>query len=157
MYAAVLFAKARPISMTDYANWTYQGVLLARHMRGLGDTAHLLKTYPVPNSAATLGIGLLALMLPWVTAAKLWLCLQMAMTFVAIRHLARTIHATGALWFVLPQAAFLGVNWWYGFVNFELGLAWVLLVASMLLRRVRGHPGCDGTLGVVFVLTSLRT
>lgn len=139
--------------MTDYANWTYQGALLARHMRGLPDTAHLLKTYPVPNSAATLGIGLLAVVMSWVVAAKLWLCLQLAVTFVAIRHLARTIDAANALWFVLPQAVFLSVNWWYGFVNFELGLAWVLLMASMLLRRVQGHPGDDWTLGVVLVLT----
>ncbi len=151
-YAVVLFAHSAPPSMADYANWTYQGVLLARHLRGVPDAEHVLKTYPVPNSAATLGIGFLALFLPWALAAKVWLCVQMGVTFAAIRHLARTIGASGAVWWIVPQAAFLGVNWWYGFVNFELGLAWVLLMASMLLRRVYGEPGGDSTLGVVLVL-----
>jgi hypothetical protein len=139
--------------MTDYANWTYQGLLLARHLHGIPDSTHLLKAYPVPNSAATLGIGFFALFLPWMVAAKVWLCVQMALTFAAMRHVARTVGASGAVWWILPQAAFFGVNWWYGFVNFELGLAWVLLTASILLRRLQGEPGRDWTLGVVLVLT----
>ncbi len=151
-YAMVLFAQSAPPSMADYANWTYQGVLLARHLRGVPDAEHVLKTYPVPNSAATLGIGFLALFLPWALAAKVWLCVQMGVTFAAIRRLARTTGASGAVWWIVPQAAFLGVNWWYGFVNFELGLAWVLLMASMLLRRVRGEQVREWTVGVVLVL-----
>jgi hypothetical protein len=152
LHAVVLLRRSAPPSMTDYANWTYQGVLLARHLKGIPDAAHVLKAYPVPNSAATLGIGLLALGLPWAIAAKVWLCVQMGLTFWAIRHLARTVGASGAVWWIVPQTAFLGLNWWYGFVNFELGLAWVLLMASMLLRRVRGEPDSDWPLGVMLVL-----
>ncbi len=138
--------------MTDYANWTYQGVLLARHLHDLTDPLHLLKSYPVPNSAATLGIGLLAFFLPWTIAAKLWLCIQMGITFAAIRQLAHTIGATGAVWWIVPQAVFLSVNWWYGFVNFELGLAWVLLMASFLLRRVQDGQRPAWPLGLLLVL-----
>jgi len=152
LYVVMLFGRSAPPSMTDYANWTYQGVLLARHLKGIPDAAHVLKTYPVPNSAATLGIGLIALVLPWAIAAKVWLCVQIGLTFWAIRHLARTVGANGAVWWIVPQAAFFGVNWWYGFVNFELGLAWVLLIASMLLRRVQGGRGRDWMLGGVLVL-----
>jgi hypothetical protein len=151
-YAGLLFAHASAPSMTDYANWTYQGVLLARHLHGLADPAHALKHYPVPNSAATLGIGLLTLLLPWMAAAKTWLCLQMLISFLALRHLSRTLRAHVAVWFFAPQAIFLGVNWWYGFVNFELGLAWVLLMASLLLRSGRGERGHDGILGVLLVV-----
>ena len=152
LYAVVLFAHKTPPSMTDYANWTYQGVLLARHLHGIADPTHLLKPYPVPNSAATLGIGLFASILPRMIAAKLWLCIQMAVTYAAIRHFAQTISASGAVWWILPQAAFLSVNWWYGFVNFELGLAWVLLMASMLLRRVPDEPARNNTIGLLLVL-----
>ncbi len=151
LYAAVLFAQRGAPRMTDLANWAYQGVLLARHLRGIPDAAHALKAYPVPNSAATLGMGVLALTLPWKIAVKVWLCAQMGVTFAAIRHLARTIGASGAVWWIVPQTAFFGVNWWYGFINFELGLAWVLLMASMLLRRARGEQGRDWTLGLVLV------
>jgi hypothetical protein len=154
-YAVVLFAHSVPPSMADYANWTYQGVLLARHITGFTDASHLLKPYPVPNSAATLGIGFFALFLPWVIAAKAWLCVQLLVTWYALRHLASTLGASAAVWSIVPQAAFLGVNWWYGFVNFELGIAWVLLTASLLLRRVRGVGGRDAWIGVVLVLAFL--
>ncbi len=152
LYAAIVLLCRGVPRMTDYANWTYQGVLLARHLRGMQDAAHALKGYPVPNSAATLGIGLFALVLPWTAAAKVWLCVQMGVTFGAIRHLARTLRTSAAVWWIVPQTAFFGANWWYGFVNFELGLAWVLLMASMLLRRVNGERGREGTIGVVLVL-----
>jgi hypothetical protein len=152
-YAVVLFAHREAPGMTDYANWTYQGVLLARHLRGLPDPAHLLKPYPVPNSLATLGIGVLALVLPWLIAAKFWLCLQMLAMFAALRHLARTINAS--VWLVVPQAVFLGVNWWYGFVNFELGCAWILLLASLLMRRVDAGRARDWPIGVLLLLTFL--
>jgi hypothetical protein len=153
VYAFALFTFHDAPSMTDYANWTYQGVLLARHLQGFADTAHVLKTYPVPNSACTLGIGLLTLVMPWMIAAKTWLCVQMAISLLALRHLARTVGACGAVWIIVPQAVFLGVNWWYGFVNFQLGVAWVLLMASLLLRRARGEAGKDWQIGLVLVVT----
>ena len=151
-YAVVLFTHSSPPSMTDYANWTYQGVLLQRHLLGFRDAAHVLKHYPVPNSAATLGIGLLALVFPWIVAAKLWLCVQMMISFLALRQLARTVQATAAVWFIVPQAVFLGVNWWYGFVNFELGLAWVMLMAALLWRRARGDDERAWALGLILML-----
>ena len=151
-YAAAIFERRFPPSMTDYANWTYQGVLLARRLHGFADAAHALKPYPVPNSAATVGIGLLAFFLSWQVAAKLWLCVQMCITWVAIKHLARTIHAGGAVWAILPQTVLLGVNWWYGFMNFQLALAWTLLVASMLLRRADEDREREWPIGLLLVL-----
>ena len=72
----------------------------------------------MPNSAATLGVGMLALFLPWMLAAKLWLWVQMAFSFLALRQLASAVNASASVWFIVPPAAFLGVNWWYGFLNF---------------------------------------
>ena len=154
VYAAMLFALPKPPSLTDYANWTYQGVLLRDHLLGRPDALHALKPYPVPNSAATLGIGVLALALPWTLAAKVWLCAQWALSFAALRHLARTIQAGALMWFILPQAVFFNVNLWYGFVNFQLGLCWVLLMASLLLRRIRSVTSSrgDGILGLILLL-----
>ena len=140
-YAVILFAHRGPPSLTDYANWTYQGVLLRDHLLGRPDVAHVLKRYPVPNSAVTVGIGVLALVLPWMIAAKVWLCLQLGVSWVALRHLLRTGGGGAATWVVVPQAVFLNVNLWYGFVNFQLGICWVMLMASLLLRRVRGDGG----------------
>ena len=150
-YAVMLFAHRDSPSMTDYADWTYQGALLTRHLLGQADPAHGLKPYPVPNSAATFGVGLLALALPWAVAAKVWLCAQMAFCWFTLRELARAAGARAGVWIVAPQALFLGVNWWYGFINFQLGIAWVLLLAAMLLRRSRGEAWSDWKLGSVLV------
>lgn len=137
VYCLLLLTHTAPPSLTDYANWTYQGVLLRGHLLGLPDAAHWLKLYPVPNSAATIAIGLLSVLLPWKIAANLWLCLQLLISFLAIRHLMRTTGGSAALWFIAPAALFLNVNFWYGFVNFELGVCWMILVASLLLRMDR--------------------
>ena len=154
-YGLVLWLHPAPPSMTDYANWTYQGVLLRNHLLGVADASHVLKRYPVPNSAATVGIGLLALLLPWVAAAKTWLCLQLLASFLCLRHLQQSLAATQEsepAWFIVPGAVFLNVNLWFGFVNFQLGLCWVLLAASLLLRRVRGGGGRDWPLGVLLLV-----
>ncbi len=153
-YAAILFLQEAPPSLGDYANWTYQGVLLAHHLQGVADPAHWLKTYPVPNSAATLMIGLFCLVMPWVLAAKLWLAVQLGFSFFAARRLLVTLGSGGWIWLLLPQCVFFNVNFWYGFVNFQMGLCWVLLIASMLLRRGRlgGSVYPNWPLGLVLVL-----
>ncbi len=138
-YAAMIFAHKGGPSLTDYANWTYQGELLRAHLLGLSDKTHEMKAYPVPNSLTTVGIGLLALALPWLLAAKVWLTVQLALCFAAMRYLLRTISAPFVAWIVVPQAVFLNVNFWYGFMNFELGLAWVMVFAALLLRRLHGE------------------
>jgi len=141
-YAVVLFAHLSPPSLTDYANWTYQGVLLRAHLLGMADPLHALKPYPVPNSMATLGIGVLALVVRWQIAMKLWLCIQFAISFFALRHMAQTLRVGIVFWVLTPSTIFLNINFWYGFVNFELGLAWIILFASILLR-LRQQPAAD--------------
>ena len=152
VYAALLLAHRTMPSLTDYANWTYQGVLLRDHLLGHADPLHVLKSYPVPNSAATLGIGLLALALPWKLAAKAWLLVQLAICFVALRQVFCAVSARWSAWMILPPALFLNVNFWYGFMNFELGLAWVLLLAALLLRRARGEKARDWPVGALLLI-----
>jgi hypothetical protein len=156
LFALVILAHHDPPSLTDFSNWTYQGVLFARRLRGLPDAAHWLKPYPVPNSAATVMIGVLAVFLPWQMAAKLWLCGQLAVCFATLRHLADALAYRGiALWLIAPVSLFLNVNFWYGFHNFELGLCWVLLLISLLLRRLQGNlrPVPKWPLGALLAMT----
>jgi hypothetical protein len=143
----VLFHHAVPL-LGDYSIWTYEGVLFRNHLLGLADAFHTLKHYPVPNSATTVGIGLLALVLPWQLAAKLWLCLQLAVSAFALRSLLRASNAPDALWFILPSATFLNLNLWWGFINFQWGIALAMFFAAMLLRS----PKRVGTLSLMLVL-----
>lgn len=148
----LLFRYTALPQLTDFGNWTYQGVLLRNHLMGQADVAHVLKAYPVPNSATTVGIGLLALLLPWKIAAKVWLCVQLAVAFGSLRYLQRTVGGSAAVWMIVPGAVFLNLNFWYGFMNFELGLCWVLLMAALLLRRARGEPQGRWRVGLVLLL-----
>ncbi len=140
LYLAVILAHPEPPSLGDFGDLIYQGVLLRNHLLGLPDRTHLVKHYPVPNGAVTLAIALFALVLPWTLAAKLWLCTQLALSFAALRHFLRTriladhTNATHLLWCIAPSAIFLNLNLWYGFLNFELGVCFALLFASLLLR-----------------------
>ncbi len=152
VYACLFWGHSVPPSLTDYANWTYQGVLLRDHLLGHPDAAHALKPYPVPNSAATLGIGLLSLLLPWTLAAKAWLCVQLAAGLFALKHMLRTVGSGAAAWLIVPGAVFLNLNFWYGFTNFELGLCWLLLLASLLLRQGRAARSGEWKLGVLLLL-----
>ena len=153
VYAALLLIHRSAPSLTDYANWVYQGVLLHGHLVGLPDTAHRLKVYPVPNSAATLGVGLLCLLLPWKWAADVWLCLQLAASWAVTRHLMRTVEASNWLWAIVPTVTYLNVNFWYGFMNFQLGLCWVVLMASLLIReKGKEQSGCTWPIAPLLVV-----
>lgn len=153
VYVLAILGHSSIPSLTDYANWTYQGELLRAHLLGLPDAAHALKDYPVPNSAATVGIGLLCLIVSWPLAAKLWLVLQLVFALASVRYFVRAAELDrGAT--VLGAALFLNLNLWEGFLNFQMGMSCVLILAAVLLQR-RGEPrvGHDWVIGALLLVT----
>ncbi len=155
MYVLIILLQPTVPSLTDYANWTYQGVLLRDHLLGLPDQVHALKPYPVPNSAATAGIGVLSLWMSWQMAAKLWLAAQLIFALVSIRLFLRAIGADRSV-SILGAALFLNLNLWEGFINFQMGISWVLILAAVLLRRQNNlQTGRDWIVGALLLLTFL--
>src|SRR6478672_9390021 len=69
--AALLFAPYPPLQ--DFAEWVYQGALLARLALGWQEAAVSLVPYPVPNSLAQAVLGLMSLVLPATLAARVFL------------------------------------------------------------------------------------
>ena len=152
-YVLIILGHVSIPSLTDYANWTYQGALLRDHLLGRSDAVHALKPYPVPNSAATVGVGLLSLLMSWQWAAKLWLAAQLVFALVSIRFFLRAIGADASA-SILGAALFLNLNLWDGFINFQMGMSWVLVVAAVLVRRQQEpQTGRDWILGVLLLLT----
>ena len=153
VYVLVIFGHGSIPSLTDFANWTYQGALLRDHLLGLPDAAHALKLYPVPNSAATVGIGLLCLLMSWQLAAKLWLVTQLGFALASIRYFLRAIGADASAG-ILGATLFLNLNLWDGFVNFQMGMSWVLVIAAVLVRR-QAEPCAKGDwrIGTLLLLT----
>ncbi len=148
LYVVLIAAHRGMPSLGDYGDLTYQGVLLGRHMRGLLDAAHAVKRYPVPNGAVTVGIGLLSMVLPWAGAAKLWLCGQIGLSGWALWRFDRVRPMAGAMWVIAPGALFLNLNFFYGFLNFELGICWLVLLLAELLGGARRTWVC----GVLLLL-----
>ena len=129
-------------ALGDFGDWVYESVLFRDVLLVAPHSAYLLKHYPVPNSLNTVVMGVLMLAMPWQWAAKAYLCLQLAFQFAAtvvFFHAVRSVRPgiRPAVWFVIPGAAFLGVNFWYGFMNFQAGVAWAMLVCALLLWRAR--------------------
>lgn len=135
VYSLILLLHRRPPSLTDFSDWIYQGSLLAQHLRGIADPAHTLKHYPVPNSATTVGIGLLCLVFSWMWAAKLWLLLYLGLVLWTIHQFVKDHPGSELLWLIAPGTLFLNVNFWYGFLNFQIGLCLALLVVAGVLRE----------------------
>ena len=152
-YVLIILGHGSIPSLTDYANWTYQGVLLRDHLLGLPDPTHALKPYPVPNSAATVGIGLLSLLMSWQLAAKLWLAAQLVFALASVHYFLEAIGANASA-SILGAALFLNLNLWDGFINFQMGMSWVLVIAAVLVRKQeRPQPGRDWRIGVLLLLT----
>jgi hypothetical protein len=140
-FAAGLVHHGMP-ALGDFGDWVYESVLFRDVLLVLPHGAYLIKHYPVPNSFNTVVMGVLMLAMPWQWAAKAYLCLQLAFQFAAaviFFHAVRSVHPgiRPAVWLVVPGAAFVGVNFWYGFMNFQAGIAWAMLVCALLLWRAR--------------------
>ncbi len=135
-FCASLLLHPRMPALGDFGDWTYEAVLLRDLIAGHAHAGYIFKHYPVPNSFNTVVIALLSFVTGWHLAAKLYLCLQLAIGFFCALHLARTVRPNPALWLVLP-GIFCGLNFWYGFTNFQVGVAWAMLICSLLLRGDR--------------------
>ena len=135
LYAGLLFLYSTPPGLADFGDWTYEAVLLKNHWLGVPDSLHILKHYPVPNSMVTIGVALLALVFHWQIAEKLWISLQLLISFFALRTMMRTITVSRVLWFIVPTAVFLNLDFWYGFLSFQLGVCWLIFLVALMLRE----------------------
>lgn len=146
-----LFSRRASPLLGDYAEWTYQGVLLRNLLQGHADAAYLLKHYPVPNSATTIGLGLLMLFLPWQIAGKVWLSSGIVLGLVSALQLQRATGTTER-WqlLVFTGGAILGTAFWFGFENFLLGTFLAVLFAALLLSGLTTQWGFGAMLVVTF-------
>jgi hypothetical protein len=121
-YIAVLFSHPRAPQLGDFADWSYEGVLLHHSILGQADIGSSLKHYPVPNSLVPVGIGVMCFLFPWKIAAKLWLVLYLTLIFVVIYRVLRARKETSlVVWLIVP-AIFTSPDFWYGFADFLMAV-----------------------------------
>jgi hypothetical protein len=150
-FAVILLRQPGGPRLGDYPEWTYHGVLLRDVLQGHADAGYALKTYPVPNSLTTVGLGLLMLVLPWALAAKVWLLLGAALGLYSGVQLQRAAGREQA-WktVLLPAAVVFGSAFWYGFMNFLLGTYLAMLFCALLFRRRESRWKYAALLTVLF-------
>jgi hypothetical protein len=143
--AALVLAPYPPLQ--DFAEWAYQGALLARlalaSPGGLPGAEVWLVAHPVPNSLAQALLGLLSLLLPTTLAARVFLLGLLGAGLAVALALARQRQpaAAGAFAVVLLVSVFCNATFWNGYVNYQLALllfaAWFLLPPA---RRAEAGP-----------------
>jgi hypothetical protein len=133
-YIIVLFSHSRAPQLGDYADWSYEGVLLHHTILGDPNLGSSLKHYPVPNSLVAVGIGALCFLFPWKIAAKVWLVLYLALSFAVIYRVLRgRKEISFVVWLIVP-AIFTGLDFWYGFINFLMALLLTIWFSCLLLE-----------------------
>ncbi len=150
-YAVIILVHRQPPLLGDLSDWTYSGVLVARHMHGLPDPLHSIRFYPVPNTTNTLLLAVLSYFVRWQLAVRVYLLLQLVLSYYAMRALARAADAPTWVWLVAPGAVFFGINFWYGLFAFQMGVCFVFLLVAMLLRRLDDDLP-DWPIGAMLVL-----
>ena len=135
-YAAMILLHHQPPLLGDMSNWAYSGVIVARHMHHLPDAFHSIRFYPVPNTLNTLLLAVLCFFVQWQLAIKVYLLLQLVLSYCSMRALARVVDAPAWVWLVAPGAVFFGINFWYGLFAFQMGICFVFLLVAMLIRRL---------------------
>jgi hypothetical protein len=135
-YSCVILSARNPPPFVDYPDWVYQGVLFHGVLTGHPVAGYMLKHYPVPNSTTTVGLGVLDCVMPWQWAGKLWIVLYLALAGFASWMVLQALGIREwRLVVTIPAIVFLNLNFWYGHINFEIGLCLVLLLLGMLVRK----------------------
>lgn len=134
LYVSLVVFHRNPPLLGDFCDWTYSGVLIARHMHGLPDARHALKHYPVPNSTLTASLAALCYFLRWQVAARVYLVLHLVFCFLACRTLGREARSAAWAGWAVFCAAFLGLGFWYGLFAFQLAIAMLFFFVAGLLR-----------------------
>jgi hypothetical protein len=135
-YAIVMFTTNLPPGFVDYPDWVYQGVLFQHVLTGHPVAGYALKHYPVPFSLTTLFLGTMDLMVSWQTAAKLWLCVYLALAGVATWMLSRALRVGSALLIIsVPSMLIVNLEFWWGRVAFEVGMCLAMMLIALALEE----------------------
>lgn len=137
---AILLLLAPSPYLQDFAEWLYQGFILAMKLVEPERVSRfILAPYPVPNSLAPLALALLCLLFEPITAGRLFLALLLLGWWLVLRafvrrHLPRD--QSRSLFALLVAVAALASFFWYGFIGYQLGLLlWFAFLAWMRQER----------------------
>jgi len=137
-YCFVILTAKLPPPIVDYPEWVYQGTLFHGSITGHSIPGYVLKSYPVPFSTIIVGLGLLDTVFTWQFAGKLWLCLYFALAGFSTWIFLRALRVKSAsLLVVLPAVVFLNTDFWWGRVEYQIGVCLVMILIALTITGTR--------------------
>jgi len=122
--------------MQDYPIWLSEGEVFRRCLSGSAGDNFSIVPYPVPNTASTAVIGLLALAMPIESAGKVFLSLAMAIYAAgAYRITTPSPGQQRGILSLTPLAWMLGFPFFHGNINYYLAVGLLLVGGGYLIRR----------------------
>lgn len=136
---AFLIAVAPAPYLHDFAEWLYQGQILALKITDPQSVAgYTLAPYPVPNSLAPALLAVLCLFFEPILAGKIFLITLLLGWLWTIRIFVRR-HVPeeyqGAVMLLLVSVVVFASFFWYGFVSYQLGLLLLVLFLSFFSEK----------------------
>ena len=130
----LLIAVAPAPYLHDFAEWLYQGEILALKITDPQSVAgYTLAPYPVPNSLAPALLAVLCLFFEPILAGKIFLIALLLGWLWTIRIFVKRhvpVYAQGAVMLLLVSVVVFASFFWYGFVSYQLGLLLLILFFS---------------------------
>ena len=134
--ALLLIWSHRFLPISDYPDWIFQGSIAARLIQGKAPASYTFKHYPVPNSAVVVLLGALDLVFSPELSGKLVLSLCIVLIALSSTYLLRSIRPrAGNPLLLIPLLFLLNTYFFWGELNYLLGLALLFLYCGYLFRR----------------------
>ena len=151
-YAAIILITPRAPLLQDYPTWVYEGVAVAHSLQGHPNPNFEWKHFPVPNALSDVGLGVLCALMPWMWAAKLWLCFYLALSFfVFYRFTAWLPGRSFQVYWIATTIVVLNLCFWWGFLNFQFSVVLMLLFCYYLFKEMANPLAIAALLILVFL------
>jgi hypothetical protein len=123
--------------MQDYPDWVFEGTLFAKWLKGAADPAYVLKSYPVPDMATTLSLGVLDLVMPWQWSAKLFILVYTVFSYVCVGRFVKAAGQERDPWpfYVVMIIAVFGHVFWYGVIDYCLSVGLCFYACALFLEK----------------------
>ncbi len=154
--ALALIWGRRFLPITDYPDWIFEGSITAQLIHGKAPASYSFKYYPVPYSGEVLLLGILDLVFSPEVSGKVLLSLCVILFAVGSIYLLRSLgHKASNPLLIIPLLFLLNTYFFWGELNYILGLSLLFFYCGCLFRRVYRHEPLNwllvaGTLVALF-------
>lgn len=127
----------RFLPLSDYPDWIFEGSITTQLIQGKASASYTFKHYPVPYSAVVVLLGILDFIFSPEVSGKVVLSLCIILLALGSTYLLRSVaqDASNPL-LLIPMLFLLNTYFFWGELNYILGLSILFFYCGYLFRRV---------------------